>query len=211
MIKALFLIFKPLETWEHILLARRSPGYLLVRYLLPMLLLAAVAEGFGLLEWGRQQSGIQGFHRIHKFALGEAVVYETMRFLVMLLIVVTCAVLIKMFGETFRERHTYQQVFTLAIFGLSPLFLLRLTDVIPGMNPWVSWSIGILLSLEVVYQGIPTVMEPDPPNAIGLFFMSGLALVAITGLERFISYWYLTGHSRPIETFISNLAAKLPF
>jgi hypothetical protein len=134
-----------------------------------------------------------------------------MRFLVMLLIVVTCAVLMKMFGETFRERHTYQQVFTLAIFGLSPLFLLRLTDAISAMNPWVSWSIGILLSLEVVYQGLPTVMEPDPPNAIGLFFMSGLALVAITGLERFISYWYLTGHARPIETFISSLAAKLPF
>jgi hypothetical protein len=41
--------------------------------------------------------------------------------------------------------------------------------------------------------------------------MSSLVLVAITGLERFITYWYLSGHAKPIETFISNLAAKLPF
>ena len=211
MIKALFLIFKPLETWESTLAAQRSSVFLLLRYLLPMLLLAAVAEGFGLVEWGRHQSGLQGLHRIHKFGLGEAVTYEGLRFLVMLLIVVTCALLIKMLGETFRERHTFRQAFTLAVFGLSPLFLLRLADAIPGMNPWVSWGAGIALSLEVVYRGIPSVMEPDPPNAIGLFFMSGLVLVASTGLERFISYWYLSGHSQPMEHFISSLAAKLPF
>jgi hypothetical protein len=210
-IKALLLIFKPVETWEGILHIRRSPVFLVARYLLPMMLLAALAEGFGLVAWGRRQSGLQGLHRIHKFAVNEAVVYETMRFVMLLLVVVICAVLIKMFGETFRKRNTYQQTFTLAIFGLSPLFLLRLADAIPAMSPWVTWAVGILLSLEVVYRGIPSVMEPDPPNAIGLFFMSGLMLTAITGLERFVTYWYLSGHARPIESFISNLAAKLPF
>ncbi len=208
MIKALFLIFKPLQTWDGILLGQRSVVYLLVRYLLPMMVLAAVAEFFGLVEWGRHQTD---FHRVHKFALGEAVVYETLRSLLLLVVVGVCAALVKMFGETFRERHTYRQTFTLVIFGLSPLFLLRLLDAAPGINPCLSWAIGIVLCLEVVYQGLPRVMEPDPPNAIGLFFMSALALVAITGLERFITYWYLSGHARPIESFISSLAAKLPF
>ena len=207
-IRALFLIFKPIPAWERILKAQRSPGYLLVCYLLPMVLLAAAAEGYGLVEWGRHQSGL---HRIHKFAVGEAVVYETIRLLVTLLIVVGCAFLVKMFGETFRERNTYRQTFTLVVYGLSPLFLFRLLDAAPALTVWVPWSIGIILSLEVVYRGIPSVMEPDPPNAIGLFFMSGLVLVASTGLERFISYWYLSGHSQPMEHFISSLAAKLPF
>lgn len=205
------LIFKPVEAWQGVLLAKRSTVYLLVRYLLPMLLIAALAEGFGLVEWGRRQSGLQGLHRIHKFTVGEAVVYGTLRLVALLLLVMVCASLIKMFGETFRRRNTYQQAFTLAVFGLSPLFLLRLADALPGISPWLSWSAGILLSLEVVYRGVPSVMEPDPPNAIGLFFMSGLMLVAITGLERFITYWYLTGHTQPIESFISGLAAKLPF
>ena len=116
--------------------------FLLVRYLLPMMLLAAVAEGFGLVEWGRPQTGL---HRIHKFPVGEAVVYESLRLLLLLLVVVICAALIKMFGETFRERHTYRQTFTLVIFGLSPLFLLRLLDAAPGINPCISWAIGIVL------------------------------------------------------------------
>lgn len=206
-IRALFLIFKPTAAWDRILQAQRSPGFLLVRYLLPMMLIAAVAEGFGLMEWGRSQTGL---HRIHKFAAGETVVYETLRLLGTLLIIAVCAFLIKMFGETFRERNTYRQTFTLVIYGLSPMFLLRLLDAAP-INPCLSWGIGIMLSLEVVYQGVPRAMDPDPPNAIGLFFMSSLVLVAITGLERFITYWYLSGHAKPIETFISNLAAKLPF
>ncbi|MFZ0828357.1 MAG: YIP1 family protein [Verrucomicrobiia bacterium] len=208
MIKALLLITKPLETWESILLGQRSVLFLLVRYLFPMMLLAAVAEGFGLMAWGRPQTGI---HRIHIFALGETVVYEMLRSLLLLLVVVICAALIKMFGETFRRRHTYRQTFTLVIFGLSPLFLLRLLDAAPGINPCITWAIGIVLCLEVVYQGIPRVMEPDPPNAIGLFFMSALALLAVTGLERFVTYWYLSGHTPPIQSFISSLAAKLPF
>jgi hypothetical protein len=116
-----------------------------------------------------------------------------------------------MFGETFRRRHTYWQTFTLVIFGLSPLFLLRLLDAAQGIHPVVSWAMGIVLCLEVVYQGLPRVMEPDPPNAIGLFFMSALTLVAVTGLERFVTYWYLSGHMRSMENFISGLAAKLPF
>ena len=197
-----------METWAGILQSRRGVVYLLVRYLLPMILLAAVAEGFGLVEWGRHQSGL---HRIHKFPVGETVVYETLRSLLLLSVVAICAALIKMFGETFRERNTYRQTFTLVIFGLSPLFLLRLLDAAPGINPCISWAIGIVLCLEVVYQGIPSVMEPDPPNAIGLFFMSGLVLVSTTGLERFITYWYLSGHTPPIESLISGLAAKLPF
>jgi hypothetical protein len=207
-IRALFLILKPEAAWDRILQARRRPGFLLVRYLLPMMLLVAAAEGFGLVEWGKPQSGI---HRIQKFAVGETVVYETVRFVATLLIVVACAVLIKMFGETFRERHTYRQTFTLVIFGMSPLFLLRLLDAAPGLSPWITWGIGIMLSFGVLYQGVPPVMEPDPPNAFGLFFMSWLVLAAATGLERLITFWYLSGHAKPIETFISSLAAKLPF
>ena len=207
MIKALFLIFKPLETWEGILLSQRGAAYLLVRYLLPMMALASLAEGFGLVHWGREQTGL---HHIRKFAVGETVVYELLRALVTLVVVVVCAALIKMFGETFRKRNTYRQAFNLVIFGLSPLFLLRLLDATP-LFPWINWTIGILLSLEVVYQGLPRVMDPDPPNAIGLFFMSALVLLATTGLERFITYWYLRGHSGPIEHFITYLATKLPF
>lgn len=206
MIKALFLIVKPLETWKSILRARRSLGFLLLFYLMPMMLIAAAAEGFGLVEWGRHQSGL---HRIRKFTVEEMLVYEVLRLMLMLLIVVTCSVLIKIFGETFRGRHTYWQTFTLVIYGLSPVFLLRLLEAAPGISPWLTWAAGIVLCTEILYQGVPSVMEPDPPNAFGLYFMSSLVLVATTGLERFVTVWYLEGRMRPIHDIIAGLLKSL--
>ncbi|MGO8837491.1 MAG: YIP1 family protein [Limisphaerales bacterium] len=208
MIKALFLIFKPAAAWERILQTQRSLGSLVAFYLLPMMLLVAAVEGFGLVEWGKPQAFV---HRIHAFSIDKAIVFEALRLLGMLVIVVVCAILIKIFGETFRGRHTYQQTFTLVIYGLSPLFLLRLLDAAPVISPWVTWAAGIMLCTEVLYQGVPRVMEPDPPNAFGLYFMSSLVLVATTGLERFVTAWYLAGRMRPIHEIFASLLRHLPF
>ena len=66
MIKALFLIFEPETAWNKLALARRSLGYLLGLYLLPMMLIVAVVEGVGLVKWGRWQStmGNQTFQAV---------------------------------------------------------------------------------------------------------------------------------------------------
>ena len=209
MIKALFLIFQTGAAWDRVEKAQRSLGSLLVLYLFPMMLLVAVVDGFGLVEWGEPQAGM--FHRIHKSTVGEAVIYETAHSLLTLLGIVICAVLIKILGENFHGRYTYKQTFTLVIYGLSPMFLLRLLDAVPAIIPWVTWGIGITLSIAVLYQGIWHVMQPAPPNAFALYFMSSLLLAAATGLERFVTGWYLRGHFKQLETLVSNLAAHLPF
>ena len=208
MIKALFLIFKPVIGWDLIVQARRRLGFILTFYLLPMVLTVAVVEGFGLAAWGKPQTNL---HHLHKFKMGEVVIYEVVQSLLALLVVAVCAWVIKMFAETFHRRNTYQQTFTLAVYGLGPMFLFRLLDVLPGLNPWITWGIGIMLSVEVIYQGIPKVLEPDPPSAFGLYVISSVALIAITGIARFITAWYLSGHFRPLEDFVSQVAAKFPF
>jgi hypothetical protein len=205
-IRALFLIFSPVASWDRILQANRSPWLLLVRYFLPMMLITAGAEGFGMVFWGKPQTVI---HRIQKFTVGEAVLYEIARFLMMLLIVASCTVLIKVFAETFGKRHTVRQTLTLTIYGLSPLFLLRMLDMTPILSPWITWGFGIVLCTEVLYQGVPRVLEPDPPIAFGLYFMSSLVLVATTGLERFATAWYLTGRMRPIKDIIDGILGHL--
>jgi hypothetical protein len=201
-IRALFLIIKPSATWDCILQARSGIVFLLVRYLLPMMLITAGAEGFGMVVWGKPQSVI---HRIQKYSVGEAVLFELVRLLMMLLIVTVCAMLIKIFAETFGKRHTRQQTFTLVIYGLSPLFLFRLLDATPGISPWITWGFGVVLCTEILYQGVPRVMEPDPPNAFGLYFMSSLVLVAATGLERFLTAWYLQGRMRSINDIVTSV------
>jgi hypothetical protein len=53
-------------------------------------------------------------------------------------------------------------------------------------------------------------MEPDPPNAFGLYFMSSLVLVATTGLERFVTAWFLQGRMRPIKDIVDEILGHLP-
>jgi hypothetical protein len=209
MIRALFLIFQTGAAWDRVVKAQRNLGPLLVLYLFPMMLLVAVAEGFRLVEWGEPQAGI--FHRVQKFTAGEAVIFEAVHSLLTLLAIVVCGVLIKILGETFHGRFTYKQTFTLVIYGLSPMFLLRLLDAVPVIIPWVTWGIGIVLSIAVLHQGVWYVMQPALPNAFALYLMSSLLLAATTGLERFVTAWYLSGRIPSAENFVSHLAAHLPF
>ncbi|HTX22921.1 MAG TPA: YIP1 family protein [Candidatus Aquilonibacter sp.] len=208
MIKALFLIFEPMAAWEGIVRARRSLGFIVGFYLLPTLVIVAAAEGFGLVKWGKPQFN---FGQMKRFTTGEATIYEAAQTLLTLAVIVVGAHLIKVLGETFRGRHTYPQAFAVAAYGLSPVFLLRLLDAFPSVNPWLTWIIGIMLTVKILYHGVPLVMLPDPPHAFGLYFMSSLLLLLLTGLERFITAWYLSGHFIPLETFVSHVAAKLPF
>jgi hypothetical protein len=208
MIKALLLIFEPVATWEGIHRAGRSRAYILTVYLLPMLLLVAFCEGYGLVHWGKWQGELL---RLKKFSGGEAVVVETGQLLLSLIIIFTGASIIKSIGETFRGRHTYDQAFTAVAYGLSPLFLCRLLDAFSGINPWVSWSIGIMLSIAALYHGVPRMMEPDPAHAFGLYFMSALVMALVTGLARFVTDAYLRGKFTKLDEIISAVAGRLPF
>ena len=135
----------------------------------------------------------------------------TAQLLVSLCVVFAGASLLKALGETFHGRHTYHQAFTAVAYGLSPFFLLRLLDVVPGINPWVSWAIGILLSAAVLYHGVPRMMAPDPAHAFGLFLMSMLLLALVTGLVRFVTAAFMQGKFPRLQVIVSDLAARLPF
>jgi Yip1 domain len=212
MIKALLLIFDPTATWEGIFRARRTVTSVLLIYLFPMLLLVAVVEGYGLVHWGKWQGEVG---RLRKFPVGEAAIIEAAQFLLSVLVVFLGTKMIKSIGETFHGRHTYTQAFTAVAYGLSPFFLLRLLDAFTWASGWwgpyVPWFIGISLSISVLYHGVPRMMEPDPPNAFGLFLMSALLLALVTALVRFVTAAYLQGKFPDVQVIISNLGARLPF
>ena len=201
MIKALFLILEPVAAWDRIVLAQRSLSYILFVFLLPLLGLSALAEGSGLVFWGKPQKGLG---QLKKFPVGEAVVYEIGQVLLSVAIVFIGARIIKSFGETFHGRHSFTQTFTTVAYGLSPLFALRVFDAFSGVHPWIGWGIGILLSMAVLYQGVPRVMLPDPPHAFGLYLISSILLAFITGLARFVTAWYLEGRFKPLEGLFSS-------
>ena len=206
MIKALLLIFEPVETWERIFRAQRSVSFVFGRFLLPLLLLVSLAEGFGLHRWGKWQHDAL---RLKRFELGEAIIFECAQVLIGLLMVFVAAKLLKALGDTFHGRHTMLQTFTVAAYGLSPVFVVRVLDAFPAISPWLTWPVGIFFVVAVLYQGIPRVMMPDPPHAFGLYLMSSVLLIVLTGLARFVTAWYLQGHFKPVERLIHDAGRSL--
>jgi len=205
MIKALLLIFEPFATWERIWRARRGLAFVLLVYLLPTLILISVVEGYGLYHWGRPRE--LGPHRF--YTKGEVIIFEAAQFILFLAVVFIGAKLIKSIGETFHGRHSFTQAFVVTAYGLSPLFLLHLVNALKDVSPWVTWAIGIILCMAVLYQGVPRMMDPDPAHAFGLYLMSSLLLLFMTGLARFVTAWYLQGKFHTVDAFVTSLAEQL--
>lgn len=210
MIKAFLLIFEPLQTWDKIALAQRRFAFVFWAFLMPMILISSVAEGYGLVHYGKEHVDAE-YRADRKFPAGEAILYEVTQGILTIAVVLIAAKILKSLGETFHGRHTYRQAFTTIAYGLSPLFVARLLDTFKQVNPWATWALGISMCVVVLYQGLPRVMMPDPPHAFGLYLMNSLLLILITGLQRFLTAWYLSGHFKPVEQVISAIAARLPF
>ena len=221
MIKALLLIFDPIATWDGILRTRRSTVSILLVYLLPLLLITSACEAYGLIHWGKWQSEMKLIHwnnwqvneirHLKKFSVSEAVVVEAAQLLLSLAVVFGGAKLVQSIGETFHGQHTYDQAFTTVAYSLSPLFLLRVFDAFTGVSPWVTWLVGFILSIAVLYHGAPRMMEPDPSHALGLYLMSALLLGLVTAIVRFFTIAYLRGEFPKLQAMVSDLAVRLPF
>ncbi len=205
MIKALFLIFESEAAWNRIALAHRKLFSIIALYLAPMMLIVAMVEGYGLVKFGRARPP---FGEIRTYSIQEAFQYEGAQMVLLVVVIMLCAYLIKALGETFHSRNTYTQTFTVVAYGLSPLFLLRLLDVIPTVSLWVFWALGIVLVVKVLYIGVPRIMEPDPPHAYGLFFMTSLLIVLATAAERAISWGYLAGKYAPVSEVMKHILKR---
>ncbi|MBU6408930.1 MAG: hypothetical protein KGR98_00955, partial [Verrucomicrobia bacterium] len=138
-------------------------------------------------------------------------VAEAFQEILMLAAIALCAYLIKALGDTFHGRNTYTQAFKVVAYGLSPIFLLRLLDVVPALSLWIPWVIGIMLTMKILYHGVPIVLKPDPPHAFGLYLMSCLLIAMVTAAERFISIGALTGEFTRLSSLIDDLGSRLHF
>ena len=211
MIKALLLVFYPAATWDTIVLAKRGWVGVLLGQLVPLWLLAFVAEGYGLVHWGKPRGVIS---QVKIFSNSEALIFEILQIILAGIVVFVGAKLIKALGETFHGRHTIDQAFTVTAYGLSPVFALRILDIFPSVSSWVYWAtwvFGILCCFSILYHGIPRVMQPDPPHAFGLYITSSVFLAMVSGLARFLTFSYLEGKFGKLDVAIQKLVANLPF
>ena len=208
MIDGLLLLFRPAATWERIFRAQRTFIYVLFAFLLPAMLLTSFVEGFGLHHWGKWQGEVQ---HIKRWSVSEVTVFEVGQLLATLLIIFANSAVMKSVCETFQPRHTFIQAFTVVCYGLFPLFLSRMLNAFSDITPWLSWLVGILVSIALIYHGIPRVMQPDPAHAFGLYMSSALLLLLSTGLLELVVAFFLQGKLAKLERLISTIAARLPF
>ena len=184
MIKSLLLIFDSANTWEKIAAAPQNVLKVFTLSLMPLLLLSAAAEGAALIKFGREQGPLDTMKPVSQ---ALALRYEIAQLGLSLLVVVAGAAVLQKIGQSFHRRHTYSECFTTLAYSLSPLFLLRVLAGFPAIHTWACWAVGILLSVSALYRGIPRIMRPDPSNALGLYLLSSLLLIVVTGLAHFVA------------------------
>jgi Yip1 domain len=189
-IKVFYLIFEPSVAWDKIAQARRGFAFILTLHLLPLILIASFVEGWGLLRWGKWQPN---FQRFRDFDLHSVITFEAIQAFLLVAMILVSALLLLRISQTFENRRTYLEAFTVMAYGFSPLLLAHLLNVGPTVSPWTSWLIGLGLTFWILYQGIPRVMQTDPTHAFGLYLSALIIVVLTSGIPRVMTALYLLG------------------
>lgn len=189
MIKALLLICAPVYTWDRIARARRGIFFVLLFFLIPTIVLSVAGEIAG------RNYFLQGDVMLQNKIISKQRIlpYGVSELGAGLLAVFVAAQLLKTLSVTFHNRNTYSQCFVVMAYTVGPFYLLHLLDVIPELNPWISFAAGSLFSFGTLYNAVPKVLKPDPPHAFGLFLMGGFTLTMLHALCRLFTLQVLDG------------------
>lgn len=184
MIRALLLIFDGSRTWERIKTDQAGVVKISLLFLLPVLVLSCGAEFAGLVKLGAERGALGSTKAV---SIPLAIRYESVHVAGMLITLYLGSMVLQKIGASFHRRHSYTECFTTLVYSLSPVLLLRIPDAFPSIPTWACFGVGIFLAISVFYRGVPTIMKPDPSNALGLFMFCSFLLIAGTGLIHFLS------------------------
>ena len=206
MIRAFSLVWDPAPVWERIAQERKSLGLVFTAYFFPMMLLAALGEGFTLEHW---RTWMAGTHGVMRFNFAQLVVFETIRSALTCVIVGVSAHVTWLLREPFYARYNYAEALMLVMYSASPMFLCQVLTGIPQISLWLSWGVGLYFSLKIFYHGVRSLARTDPGSATGLYLLSSMVIIALTGAERFMLIQCLSSRGSSINNFIYDFAAKL--
>ena len=190
MLKVFFLIFEPAVAWEKISQAKRGYVFILGTYLLPVIALACAVEGWGLMHWGKWRPH---YKKIASFSDQTVLRYEMLQAALFLAVIFICSGLLHIASQNFHGKRTYLQTFTAIAYGFSPLFFLHALNIWPTLHPAIPWIIGIVMTMWVLYQGIPRVIAPDPTHAFGVYLSALFIVVLVSAIVRLLTGMFLLG------------------
>ncbi|HEV8544352.1 MAG TPA: Yip1 family protein [Verrucomicrobiae bacterium] len=209
MFKSLNLLFSPEKEWQKI--ALNPPSLAVVAF--GILLLIAVTlgvEAWGLMKFGEGSGEFGRMHLPNERVLKYAVFYGVGS----LLAIIIVSRLLKDVGHSFNLQAPFPICFILIAFGYSPILLFRCADAFPSINTWICWAIGAVLSLRILYHGVALWLRPEQTKGFGIFMVSFLLIVVLSGLVHFSAIQVLHGRflkeiypDRPLTSPLSSTSS----
>jgi hypothetical protein len=199
-------IIRPESTWNRITASQRGAGFVFVFNLMPLMLLLALVEGHGLILLGRQQVA-EGMS--NRFTLPNVLVYEIASWLLAVLLICIAAALIRSLANACHTRNYLSQSLVVMFHCIGPMFLVQLLNGFPHIYLWLTWLVGVSLTIGALYNGLPRIMQPDPPSAMGLFVGSSIIVFLLMLGGRLLTGFYLAGDFKSLEKFLCGLATRL--
>lgn len=190
MFRAIQLIFNPAPGWTRIITASPGYGIILAAYLLPLLLVAGAAEGCAMVQFAGGPSQLE---QSVLLTVDKVVRYEILRLGLCLAAVFLGAQMVRWVSESFDFKPPYLRCFTLGAYGLGPFFLARLLNCVPGLNPWIGWGVGWVVSIHVLYQGVGIALEPQQTKGFGMLILSVLVFSFMTVFVHILSLMAVQG------------------
>jgi hypothetical protein len=198
-LKEFFIIFSPESAWDQITASRRGNCFVFIIYWVPMFSLLGLVEGHGLILLGREQVA-QGMD--DRFTLAKVTIYEIGNGLITLGLVCLAALFIKYFANACHARNRLGQSLAVMLHASGPLLLVQLFNGFPDMYLWLTWLLGITVMLGTLYHGLPRMMQPDPPSAMGLYVGSAAIVFLLMLGGRLLTGFYLAGDFKKFEAHL---------
>ncbi|MBM3882302.1 MAG: DUF1282 domain-containing protein [Verrucomicrobia bacterium] len=194
MMKVFQLLFAPFTTWSGLAEARRGAGFFLVFNLLTLAAAGSAIEGLGLYKLGLKSGlGSEGSRTlVQDFA--TVLRYEQLRLALDLAVVLVGAQFVFWVARGLHFNCRFFQALLLMAYSIGPLLLLRMADGIPHIPTWVCYAVGVFLSLNLLYNGVAAVLQPDRASGFGLFLLCAMILLLFTGVAHFVAVSFLTGN-----------------
>jgi hypothetical protein len=187
---AVSLLLVPARTWQKVAEAQRGIGFIVFISLLPLIALSSLMEGYSLMRWGKS---MREFGGVIMLSRERAVQFELLQILLGLALVFAGGKIVQWLGHGFNFEARYRDCFTVVAYGLTPIFLARFLNSMPGIDPWICWALGSVGIMLVLYQGIGWVLKPSPTKGFGIYFLNGLTLIVLSGVCQLIAQSFLTG------------------
>lgn len=180
MIRVFQLFFLPGPAWEQIALGRQQVLKTALLYLLPLVAVCVLVDGYSLHLWGmRQMSGGAPTH----YDLEAIKRFEMIHAGVLVAMVLFGAMLVRWIAVSFQVQTDFPSCFNLAVFGFTPVFIAHMLNIVPFLNIWITTGLGMVGCTFVLYQGVGAVLQPEQTKGFGLLILCVMTFVLLTAME----------------------------